>query len=541
MTFRRAGRGISPADRRPGRRRRRRAADRDDLRHAQRQGRDLGGPSSCRRHRNRHAADDLGHDHRSIRSHAVGADGRRLLAVGPPRRPADDRAQLRARRRRDAALHRGAGERRRHARLRLPERRSAERARLLRRDARPDGRDPRRVRRRRVRQRRRRLLRHDARRTSPRSPTPSPASPLGVRAERRRTLQLSGLEPFTLTDDIPFVNVGERTNVTGSAKFRRLITNGDFAEALDVARDQVENGAQVIDVNMDEGLLDSRQAMVTFLNLIAAEPDIARVPVMIDSSKFDRDRGRARVRAGQAGRQLDLDEGGRRQVPRPGPGVPRPRRGGDRDGVRRGRPGRHRSTARSRSAPRLRAADDRARLPARGHHLRPQHLRRRHRHRRTRPLRARLHRSHRRAAPALPDLATCRAASRTSRSRSAATTMSARRCTRCSCIHAIANGMRMGIVNAGQLAVYEQIDPELREPVRGRRARPPHRRRRTAARCCHRLRRRWQRAAQERVGLRSGATGTSTSGSSTRSSTASPSSSKRTSRRRACVCSHRCR
>ncbi len=107
-----------------------------------------------------------------------------------------------------------------------------------------------------------------------------------VPAVRRSVLQLSGLEPFTLTDDIPFVNVGERTNVTGSAKFRRLITNGDYAEALDVARDQVENGAQVIDVNMDEGLLDSKQAMVTFLNLIAAEPDIARVPVMLDSSKF---------------------------------------------------------------------------------------------------------------------------------------------------------------------------------------------------------------------------------------------------------------
>ena len=106
----------------------------------------------------------------------------------------------------------------------------------------------------------------------------------GTRSPR---LQLSGLEPFTLTDDVPFVNVGERTNVTGSAKFRRLITEGDFAEALDVARQQVENGAQIIDVNMDEGLLDSKEAMVTFLNLIAAEPDIARVPVMIDSSKFD--------------------------------------------------------------------------------------------------------------------------------------------------------------------------------------------------------------------------------------------------------------
>ena len=100
-------------------------------------------------------------------------------------------------------------------------------------------------------------------------------------------MRLSGLEPFVLTSDIPFVNVGERTNVTGSAKFRKLITNGDYAAALDVARDQVANGAQVIDVNMDEGLLDSEKAMVEFLNLVAAEPDIARVPVMVDSSKFN--------------------------------------------------------------------------------------------------------------------------------------------------------------------------------------------------------------------------------------------------------------
>ncbi len=99
-------------------------------------------------------------------------------------------------------------------------------------------------------------------------------------------MRLSGLEPFVLTPDIPFVNVGERTNVTGSARFRKLITSGDLAAALDVARDQVANGAQIIDVNMDEGLIDSERAMVEFLNLVAAEPDIARVPVMIDSSKF---------------------------------------------------------------------------------------------------------------------------------------------------------------------------------------------------------------------------------------------------------------
>ncbi len=99
-------------------------------------------------------------------------------------------------------------------------------------------------------------------------------------------LRLSGLEPFVLNHEIPFVNVGERTNVTGSAKFRKLVKEGDFAAALDVARDQVAMGAQVIDVNMDEGLLNSAKAMVEFLNLVAAEPDISRVPVMINLSKF---------------------------------------------------------------------------------------------------------------------------------------------------------------------------------------------------------------------------------------------------------------
>src|SRR5258706_1292022 len=84
-----------------------------------------------------------------------------------------------------------------------------------------------------------------------------------------------------------FINIGERTNVTGSARFRKLITDGDYPAALDVARQQVEAGASVLDVNMDEGLLDSVGAMTTFLNLIAAEPDIARVPVMVDSSKWE--------------------------------------------------------------------------------------------------------------------------------------------------------------------------------------------------------------------------------------------------------------
>ncbi len=104
---------------------------------------------------------------------------------------------------------------------------------------------------------------------------------------RTPRLELSGLEPFALTDDIPFVNVGERTNITGSAKFRRLIKDNEYGEALVVALQQVESGAQIIDVNMDDGLIDGVQAMTTFLHLIASEPDIARVPIMIDSSKFE--------------------------------------------------------------------------------------------------------------------------------------------------------------------------------------------------------------------------------------------------------------
>lgn len=99
--------------------------------------------------------------------------------------------------------------------------------------------------------------------------------------------KLSGLEPLVFRPDINFVNVGERTNVTGSKKFERLIKKKDYAAALEVAQQQVEGGAQVLDVNMDEGLLDSKQAMIEFLNLVMSEPDIARLPIMIDSSKWE--------------------------------------------------------------------------------------------------------------------------------------------------------------------------------------------------------------------------------------------------------------
>lgn len=104
---------------------------------------------------------------------------------------------------------------------------------------------------------------------------------------KRRPLQLSGLEPLVITESTNFVNIGERTNVTGSRKFLKLIQNEQFDEALEIAREQVLGGAQIIDINMDEGMIDGVKAMTTFLNLVAAEPDISRVPVMIDSSKWD--------------------------------------------------------------------------------------------------------------------------------------------------------------------------------------------------------------------------------------------------------------
>ena len=101
-----------------------------------------------------------------------------------------------------------------------------------------------------------------------------------------RMTHLAGLEPFDYRPELGFVMVGERTNVTGSRKFARLIKSGDYESALEVALEQVRGGANLIDVNMDEGMLDSEQAMTTFLNLIATEPEVARVPIMIDSSKW---------------------------------------------------------------------------------------------------------------------------------------------------------------------------------------------------------------------------------------------------------------
>ncbi len=201
---------------------------------------------------------------------------------------------------------------------------------------------------------------------------------------------------FKLDDAAPasratFVNIGERTNVTGSAAFKKLIMAGDYTAAVEVARQQVENGAQIIDVNMDEGLLDAEVAMTTFLKLIAAEPDIARVPVMIDSSKWSVIEAGLRCVSGKPiVNSISMKEG-------EGPFLAAARKcrmygaaavvmafdeQGQADTVR----------AQGRDLrPRLRPAR-RRRLPGRRDHLRPQHLRRRDRDRGARQLRRRLHR-----------------------------------------------------------------------------------------------------------------------------------------------------
>ena len=151
--------------------------------------------------------------------------------------------------------------------------------------------------------------------------------------------RLSGLEPLTIRPEANFIMIGERTNVTGSKKFARLIKDGKFEEGLSVARGQVESGANVIDVNMDEGLLDGEAVMTKFLNLLAAEPEISRVPIMVDSSKWSViEAGLKCVQGKGIVNSISLKEGEEAFLHHARLGPPL-RRGGRRDGVRRNRPG----------------------------------------------------------------------------------------------------------------------------------------------------------------------------------------------------------
>ena len=462
ITFDQLREAYARAGARTARRRRRSAADRDDLRHAQRQGGDLRDPRRDRGARRARAGDDLRHDHRPVRAACCRARRRARSGIrSATRRRSRSGSTARSAPRKCARMSRSsrASPARWSAPIRMPACRTSSgcttRARnswpgLLAEFARAGlvnivggccGTTPAHIR-----------AIADAVKDKP--PRKIPAiEPL---------LRLSGLEPFALTAGNPFVNVGERTNVTGSAKFRKLITAGDYNAALAVARDQVENGAQVIDVNMDEGLLEREQAMVTFLNLIASEPDIARVPVMVDSLQVRHHRGRPEMRAGQGGREFDLDEGRRGGVHQARQDRAPLRRRGRRDGVRRAGPGRHvRAQDRDLQA-RLRHPGGSGRLPARRHHLRSEHLRGRDRHRGAQRLRRRLHRggaldqgepARRAHSGGVSNLSFAFRGNEPVREAMHSVFL----------YHAIKAGMDMGIVNAGQMAVYDDLDPELRE------------------------------------------------------------------------------
>ena len=331
--------------------------------------------------------------------------------------------------------------------------------------------------------------------------------------------------------EIPFVNVGERTNVTGSAKFRKLITAGDYAAALAIAREQVENGAQIIDVNMDEGLLDSDEAMKTFLNLIAAEPDIARVPVMVDSSKFSViEAGLKCVQGKPVVNSISLKEGEAEFIQHAQGGAALRRRRG-RDGVRRAGPGRHR---------RAQGRDLQARLPT-SWSTRSASRRRTSSSIRTssrsrpasRSTTTTAWPSSRRRAESRSDLpvrALLGRRRRTCRSRSAATSACARRCTRCSCItpsrpawtwaSSTPASSRSTTISTRSCARPARTSCSTAAPT------PPNGCSRSRSASSARARRRSE------VDLAWRAAGRSASGSSTRWSMASPTSSSRTPRRR---------
>ena len=186
------------------------------------------------------------------------------------------------------------------------------------------------------------------------------------RRAARAAPRWSGLEPFEIGPDTGFVLIGERTNVTGSARFRRLVEADDFTGAVEVALEQVRGGANMLDVNMDADLLESEQAMRTFLNVIATEPEVARLPIMVDSSRWTViEAGLQSIQGKGIVNSISLKEG-EEQFLEQARRDPRLRRRRRRDGVRRGGPGDRRRAARRDLRPRLRPAHRRGRLPARG-------------------------------------------------------------------------------------------------------------------------------------------------------------------------------
>ena len=208
------------------------------------------------------------------------------------------------------------------------------------------------------------------------------------------TTHFSGLETLSLTKESNFQMIGERTNVTGSARFRKLIEAGDFESGLDVALDQARSGANLIDINMDEGMLDSEACMTRFLNLVASEPEICRIPIMIDSSKWSViEAGLKCVQGKGVVNSISLKEGEEaflekaRTVRRYGAGVVVMAfdETGQADTTERKVEICERS---------YRLLVDQDRLSTRRHHFRPQHPRHRHRNGRARRLRALFHRSH---------------------------------------------------------------------------------------------------------------------------------------------------
>ena len=277
--------------------------------------------------------------------------------------------------------------------------------------------------------------------------------------------ELSGLEPLNITRDFGFAVIGERTNITGSPKFSKLILAGDFEGAVAVARQQVANGANIIDINVDEGMLDSEATMTRFLNLVSSEPEIARVPVMIDSSKWSVIEAGLKCAQGKSVvNSISLKNGEEeflrqaRSVRRYGAAVivmafdER----GQADTL-------ERRTEICRRAYKL--LTQAPRFPRQRHHFRSQHSHRRDWHGGAPQLRRRFHRS-----DALDQSRICPRARVSGGISNISFSFRGNNAVReamhaAFLYHAIRAGLDMGIVNAGQLAVYEEIEPELRERV----------------------------------------------------------------------------